>query len=197
MHPKARLSRAERQAATRQDLIDAAARVFLGWGDAADPLLSAEPPPAEEEPDVSPSRVSPPLLFGPALALLVVGAGLAFTPGLSGRATQWAQRFQDRPTHAAEVLAGKVPPATPVPAAGAGLAPYGYGIASTGLAVGFAAFGLYRQRLPALMRRGAGRLLDQPLTVLKGLHSGIVGDYVAWLTFGVAALGGLVALIAR
>ena len=51
--------------------------------------------------------------------------------------------------------------------------------------------------LPALVRRGAGRLLDQPLTVLKGLHSGIVCDYVAWLTFGVAALGGLVALIAR
>jgi hypothetical protein len=35
------------------------------------------------------------------------------------------------------------------------------------------------------------------VAVLKGLHSGIVGDYVAWLTFGVAALGGLVALIAR
>ena len=47
------------------------------------------------------------------------------------------------------------------------------------------------------MRRGAARLLDPPVAVLKGLHSGIVGDYVAWLTFGVAALGGLVALIAR
>jgi len=33
--------------------------------------------------------------------------------------------------------------------------------------------------------------------VLKGLHSGVVGDYVAWLTFGAAALGGLVALLGR
>src|SRR4029450_11054284 len=94
-------------------LLRAAARVFLGWGDEADPLLSAEPPPSEEEPDVARSRLSPPVLFGPALALLLVGAALSFTPGLSGDATEWAQRFQDRPTHAAEVLAGRLPAAVP------------------------------------------------------------------------------------
>jgi len=178
-------------------LLRAAARVFLGWGDEADPLLSAEPPPSEEEPDVSSSRISPPLLFGPALALLLVGAALSFTPQLSGEATRWAQRFQDRPAHAAEVLAGRLPPVSAAPPTGTGFAPYGFGIASTVLAVGFAAFGLYRRRLPALVRRGTARLLDPPIAVLKGLHSGIIGDYVAWLTFGVAALGGVVALIAR
>jgi multicomponent Na+:H+ antiporter subunit D len=182
---------------TGGSLLRAAARVFLGWGDEADPVLSAEPPPLEEEPEFSRSRISPPLLFGPALALLLVGAALSFTPELSGQATQWAQRFQDRPAHAAEVLAGRLPPASPAPPTGAGFSPYGFGIASTVLAVGFAAFGLYRRRLPALVRRGAARLLDPPIAVLKGLHSGIVGDYVAWLTFGVAALGGVVALIAR
>jgi multicomponent Na+:H+ antiporter subunit D len=178
-------------------LLRAAARVFLGWGDEVDPLLSAEPPPSEEEPEFSSSRISSPLLFGPALALLLVGAALSFTPQLSGEATQWAQRFQDRPAHAAEVLAGRLPPASPAAPTGAGFAPYGFGIASTVLAVGFAAFGLYRRRLPALVCSGAARLLDPPIAVLKGLHSGIVGDYVAWLTFGVAALGGIVALIAR
>jgi hypothetical protein len=40
-------------------------------------------------------------------------------------------------------------------------------------------------------------VLEPPLTVLKGLHSGVIGDYVAWLTFGVAALGGLLALVLR
>jgi hypothetical protein len=30
--------------------------------------------------------------------------------------------------------------------------------------------------------------------VLRAVHSGVIGDYVAWLTFGVAALGGLLAL---
>jgi multicomponent Na+:H+ antiporter subunit D len=178
-------------------LLRAGARIFLGWGDADDPLLSAEPPPAEEEPEASDSRVSPGLLFGPALALLIAGAGVGFTPQLAERATAWAQRLEDRPSHAAEVLAGRVPPpAAPVPVH-AGLAPYAYSIASLVLACGFALFGLYRRRLPVLLRRGGGRALDPPVQVLKALHSGIVGDYVAWLTFGAAALGGLLALLVR
>jgi hypothetical protein len=32
---------------------------------------------------------------------------------------------------------------------------------------------------------------------LRALHSGHVGDYVAWLTFGVAALGGAFAFVLR
>lgn len=178
-------------------LVRASARVFLGWGDANDPLLSAEPPESEEEPGERESPFSPPLLFGPALALLIVGAGFSFIPGLAGHATAWAQRLQDRPTHAAEVLAGKVPPPTPPVPLHAGFAPYGYAIGSWVLAIGFAVFGLYRQRLPGLLRRRAGRVLDRPVAVLKGLHSGIVGDYVAWLTFGAATLGGLLTLLVR
>jgi multicomponent Na+:H+ antiporter subunit D len=178
-------------------LLRAAARIFLGWGDADDPLLSAEPPPAEEEPDLGCSRVSPPLLFGPAVALLMVGAGLVLTPGLAERATAWAQRLRDRPTHAAEVLAGRLPPPTPPVPLHAGTAPYAYSLASLVLACGFALFGLYRGRLPALLRDAAGRVLEPPLQVLKGLHSGLVGDYVAWLTFGAAALGGLLAVLIR
>jgi multicomponent Na+:H+ antiporter subunit D len=178
-------------------LLRAAARIFLGWGDADDPLLSAEPPPAEEEPRLKRSRVSPLLLFGPALALLIVGAGLALTPGLAGRATAWAQRVQDRPAHAAEVLAGRLPPAPPPVPLHTGVAPYAYSLASLVLACGFAVFGLYRRRLPALLRSTAGRVLEPPLHVLKGLHSGLVGDYVAWLTFGAAALGGLLAALIR
>jgi multicomponent Na+:H+ antiporter subunit D len=178
-------------------LLRAGARVFLGWGDADDPLLSAEPPPAEEEPEHTGSPLSPPMLFAPALALLLIGAGLAFTPGLSERATQWAQRVEDRPAHAAEILAGRTPPSVPAPPVHAGAAPYLYAALSTVGAVLFAVFGLYRQRLPGILRRRAGSLLGPPIGALKGLHSGIVGDYVAWLTFGAAALGGLIALLAR
>jgi multicomponent Na+:H+ antiporter subunit D len=79
----------------------------------------------------------------------------------------------------------------------AGFAPYAYAIVSFALACAFALFGLYRRRLPALLRRIGGRVLEPPVQVLKGLHSGIVGDYVAWLTFGAAALGGLLALLVR
>src|SRR5206468_11995815 len=113
-----------------------------------------------------------------------------FTPGLAGRATQWAQRLEDRPAHAAEVLAGEIPPATAAPAFHAGAAPYAYGAVSTAGALGFALFGLYRRRLPALLRRRAGRLLEPPVGVLKGVHSGIVGDYAARHALRAAAARG-------
>jgi multicomponent Na+:H+ antiporter subunit D len=176
-------------------LLRAAARIFLGWGDADDPLLSVEPPPLEEEPKVAESRVSPTLMFAPALALLLASIAIGFTPGIAGRSLQWAQRLENRPAHAAEVLAGTLPPVTAPPAFHAGALPYVYGVLSTLGAIGWALFGLYRRRLPALVRRSTGRALGPPITVLKGLHSGVVGDYVAWLTFGAAALGGLVALL--
>jgi len=184
-------------ALTGGTLLRASSRIFLGWGEANDPLLTVEPPPAAEEPDVAESRLSPLLMFAPALALLVAGIAIAFTPGLAGRSVQWAQRLEDRPARAAEVLAGKLPPVTSAAAFHPGALPYVYGALSTVGAVGWAVFGLYRRRLPSLVRERAGRLLGPPVAVLKGLHSGVVGDYVAWLTFGAAALGGLVALLGR
>ncbi len=178
-------------------VLRAAARIFLGWGDARDPALSEEPPAEEEEPEAPRGRVSPPLLFGPALALVLVGLGLAFTPGLAGRATQWAQRAEDRRAVAAQVLQGVEPRVVPLGAFHPGVAPYVYGAASTLGAIAFTFFGLYRRRLPALVRRVPGRLAARPAAALKAVHSGVVGDYVAWLTFGVAVLGGLLALAVR
>jgi multicomponent Na+:H+ antiporter subunit D len=182
---------------TAGTVLRAGARIFLGLGDADDPSLSHEPQAAEEEPEHVPGPVSPPLLFGPALALIVVGLGLAFTPGLAGRSMQWAQRLADQHAHAAEVLGGVVPGPESPPAFHPGAAPYLYGAASTVGAIGFALFGLYRRRLPALLRRIGGRLTAVPAARLKALHSGVVGDYVAWVTFGAAALGGLLALTVR
>jgi multicomponent Na+:H+ antiporter subunit D len=182
---------------TAGTMLRAAARIFLGWGDADDPSLSHEPPAAAEEPSAAEGPVSPALLFAPSLALILVGLGLAFTPGLAGRATLWAQRAEDRAALAAEVLHGVPAVSAPAPAFHPGTAPYVYGAISTVGAVGFALFGLYRRRLPALLRRWPGRATAGPAAALKALHSGVAGDYVAWLTFGVAALGGLLALTVR
>jgi multicomponent Na+:H+ antiporter subunit D len=178
-------------------LLRAAARILLGWGDSDDPLLSHEPPAEEEEPKVPASRLSQPHLFGPALVLIAVAIGVALTPEIGAHATRWAERLADRPAHTAEVLAGKPPPVLPPVPVHAGIAPYAYSGASLVGAVGFAFFGLYRRRLPRVLRAQAGRLLDPPVATLKNLHSGVVGDYVAWLTFGVAALAGLLALTLR
>jgi NADH:ubiquinone oxidoreductase subunit 5 (subunit L)/multisubunit Na+/H+ antiporter MnhA subunit len=128
-------------AVTGGTLLRAAARIVLGWGDEEDPLLSHEPPAEEDEPQVPESRLSPPLLFGPALALLIAAIGVGFTPGLGDRATRWAERLEDRPAHAAEVLAGKLPPAVPPAPVHVGIVPYAYSFASLAGAIVFALVG--------------------------------------------------------
>ena len=54
------------------------------------------------------------------------------------------------------------------------------------LTVVVALFGLYRRRIPEAARAAAARLLEPPVNVLKAAHSGVVGDYVMWLTVGTA-----------
>src|SRR5215210_824860 len=184
-------------AATGGTLLRAAARIVLGWGDGEDPLLTPEPPAADDEPDVPESGLTRPLLSATPLALLAAGIAVGLTPGLADRATAWAQRLEDRPAHAAEVLEGKVPPPRPPVPVGTGAAPYVYSGASLAGALAFAAFGLYRRRLPRLLRSTTAPVVAPPIQALKRVHSGVVGDYVAWLTFGVAALGGLVVLLGR
>jgi hypothetical protein len=59
--------------------------------------------------------------------------------------------------------------------------------------VAWAALGLFRARLA----RVAVRALPRVARPLRAVHSGHIGDYVAWLTFGVAVLGGVFALTLR
>jgi hypothetical protein len=64
------------------------------------------------------------------------------------------------------------------------------------VAAALAMLALYRERVGSWLAR-ALRPAVPVVGVLRSLHSGVVGDYVAWLTFGAAALGGLVALAVR
>ena len=41
----------------------------------------------------------------------------------------------------------------------------------------------------------AGKALAPPIHVLRGLHSGVVGDYVTWVAVGTAFVGGVWALL--
>ena len=66
------------------------------------------------------------------------------------------------------------------------------GLLSAGLAVGVAATALWGRRIPVHdLAVRAGR---PALTALRRLHSGHLGDYVAWLMTGMVALAALVGL---
>ena len=64
-----------------------------------------------------------------------------------------------------------------------------YGLATAALTLVATLFGLYRRQIPDGLRAASSRILDPPVGALKAAHSGIVGDYVMWLTLGTTILG--------
>ena len=72
------------------------------------------------------------------------------------------------------------------------------GLASGAAAVALAGIALFRERLFSTpVRRRARGTLGRALLAVRGLQSGHVGDYAAWLVVGLAALGGLFAMAFR
>ena len=174
-------------------LLRAGARIFLGWGEADDPLLGD----AMEE-DPLERAVLRPLLVAVALTAVVLGVAISVVPGLGQRAEYAAARFQDRSAYAARVLRGhpfSAGQSLPVAIRHTSLGSLLYGGGATILAFGLAFLGLYRRRLPHGVSVVARRTLAPPVHVLRGFHSGVVGDYVTWVAVGTAVVGGAFALL--
>ncbi|HEY2601071.1 MAG TPA: proton-conducting transporter membrane subunit [Thermoleophilaceae bacterium] len=174
-------------ALTGAAVLRAAGRVFLGLGPGGEPEPSFEIDREEsDEPETEePRDRTPALLFVPAAVLVAAALALGLMPGLEHAALRAATAFVDRQGYAAAVLRGAPAPAPHVsgpPAASA--LDYLYALLSVLGALGLAAFALMRPL----------RSLGPGVTALRRLHSGRVGDYVAWLTLGVAAFGGLFAV---
>ena len=169
-------------------LFRAAFRIFGGWGASRDPLLSPEPDEGEDEPREHPS---PAMMLVPTVLLAVGGLLFGIVPGLGPVAEHAAQRFQDQAGYIATVLHGRPTNgsisslALPSFTTSAVL----YGIATT---LGAASLGLLavdRKRIPRVLRRATERVFGAGVEALRTAHSGHVGDYVAWLTVGLAVFG--------
>jgi multicomponent Na+:H+ antiporter subunit D len=174
-------------------ILRAGARVFLGWGPKEDQLLSDEP--SESPPE---RTASMPALFAVTATLLVLGLAVSLAPGLGQRVEQAAGRARDRIAYVDRVLRDHkpAPPARqPVGVEHTATDSLLYGIGGLLIAVGLALAGLYRRGLPQLVRTALRSTLGPPLAVLRVAHSGVVGDYVAWITVGTAVVGGVWALL--
>jgi multicomponent Na+:H+ antiporter subunit D len=176
-------------------ILRAGARVFLGWGPAEDPLLSPEP--SESAPERSASM---PALLAVTAVALVLGLVVSVVPGLGQRVEDAAARARDRGAYVENVLQGHQ---TPAPAHLAVAVEHTatdsvlYGFGGAVIAVAFAFLGLYHRRLPELVRTSARKALGPPVTALRLAHSGLIGDYVMWITLGTAVVGGVWALLLR
>jgi multicomponent Na+:H+ antiporter subunit D len=171
-------------------VLRAAGRIFVGWGplEKEPPELSSEG--EEHEPETVEERGRTPLVMvAPTGLLLAAGCFSGVMPGLVRGTEMAAARFQDWTGYMAAVLSGepsvlREPAGSVDPSHGAF-----YGLASAASALALAATALSRHRLPRRLRRWTSSIVGPSLRRLRLLHSGHVGDYVAWLIFGVVAFG--------
>ncbi|WP_066946187.1 hypothetical protein [Microtetraspora fusca] len=177
-------------------VLRAGLRIFLGLGRWLGPVERETQTAGEERPETEAALTRTPPTMLAAIALLVAGgaaAGVAvgLVPGFAAAAGRAGQIFADRAGCLGQVLYG-APPRPPPPVAahwtGSGVL---YGVASTLLAGAVAPAALW---LPSGVHERARRL--RPIVdLLHRLHSGHLGDYVAWLLAGAAALAGLLSAV--
>jgi multicomponent Na+:H+ antiporter subunit D len=174
--------------------------VFYGLGDppSEDPKMARMA--AEETSETDSGRQRTPLtMIIPAAVLVAAAIAVGLIPQLGQVVQVAAVRFQDQAGYNATVLAG-AHIAHPVALAAAeptgitlSAAAAGAGSAIGALVLAFLA--LYWRRLPVLRRGyepGAG--LTAPI---QRFQSGVLNDYVTWIVFGLACLGGVLAVIVR
>ena len=177
--------------------------VFYGLGDppSEDSRMAAE---ANEETGESESgrQRTPLTMLIPmcVLAALGVAAGIAaMVPRAAAAIESAATRFEDQPAYLNLVLHGvrtarpvAVYPAVPPDVTAASVIT---ALCSVAGAILLALAALYWRRLPVL--RGGYEPGAGLVPLIRAFQSGVINDYITWLVAGVAALGGILALIVR
>jgi multicomponent Na+:H+ antiporter subunit D len=169
-----------------------AGRVFLGWGPAEGPDPSQARAAHERVDETRGERDYTPVTMKLVPAALLLAAAFArFVPGAISGVEQAAGHFADHAAYAAWVLRGTriAWPSTPPEHIQA--IDVLYGLLSFAGAVAAAAFGLFGRPLRESLPRS---ILDPARGALRGLralHSGQIGDYIAWWTAGASVLGGV------
>lgn len=170
-------------------ILRAGLRVFVGIGEREDPLLTEEPPESEgpgERPNIR-------LMQLVTLALALAGLAAGAFPALAAHVQEAAHRFVDHAGYARVVLDHRPLPPVPHGEFHTTTASIAWSLVTlTGSALA-GWLSLYRARLPKALSAATARALAP----LRAAHSGHIGDYVAWLTFGTAVIGGLFALTIR
>jgi multicomponent Na+:H+ antiporter subunit D len=181
-------------AATGAAALRAGARIYLGLGPVPRDDDAHGTTGDEEQPETVELRRVRWTMMLPVLVLLVGSLAVGVVPAAARAVSTAVEAFVDQAGYVGAALTGtRSASYAPLPEAAWTTTGVLLGLLSGALAVGIAALALWAPRLPALVR-GAARRLAPALTPLRRLHSGHVGDYVAWLFVGVTALTALIGL---
>lgn len=175
-------------ALTAAAVLRAGGRIFCGWGPSVE---AGGAPKHEEKPETKEGHQhTPACMLLPAGVLVLAGLFLGLIPGVAPGALSAAAKFENAHTYASHVLEGA---AMPNPAALPAL-PSGKSTGSIAVVAALAIAGLF------LFSPGVRRVSDwlsAPGRFLHEIHSGHPGDYVAFLTFGMACFGLICAYLLR
>jgi multicomponent Na+:H+ antiporter subunit D len=172
-----------------------AGRVFLGWGPREEPGDEGARGDEARETKTGDGH-APAIMLAPVIVLLAAAGAtglLARSPSILAA----AERFTDSRSYQAIVLDGTSE--SPRSAESMQVPPGSGWIATLVTAsstVAIALLALFGHRLPISWRHAAARLRRMIVDPIRSIHSGKVGDYVTWLTLGVAAFGATLALSA-
>jgi multicomponent Na+:H+ antiporter subunit D len=173
-------------------------RVFMGWGPSEGPDPS-QARAAQERVDEArgPRDHTPAIMLIVPAVLLILAAVVGLIPGLVPAIEHQAARFTDHAAYRSWVL-GSAHVRWPVPSARHILASdVAFGVISVVGAVAVAALGLFGRPLRQSLPRAVSQPARGGLKALRHLHSGEIGDYIAWWTAGTAVLGGACLLALR
>ncbi len=173
-----------------------AGRIFTHFGTAAGKDHTGARYIEEGRETTGPHRRVPSGMWVPAAALTLFALGIGVIPNMRHAFEFAAAEMADYAGFQARVLDGARQLPIAVPESTAPLAASIYrGVASTALALLIAVLALSRYGFKQNAR--SGRPIRIAMRPLRAIHSGHIGDYVAFLTFGVAAYGGILALLLR
>jgi multicomponent Na+:H+ antiporter subunit D len=180
-------------------VLRAAGRVFFGWGEAPEFDRTSWEEGDEDRETEEESSHTPIVMLAPGVVLIAAALVLGLVPSVATRAMTGAVAFSDHQRYVAGVLGiGSAAQASTVPAhVGATLSSVLLGLAGALGAVAIAVVTLLKDRLPETISAWTTSAFSPAVEKLRALHSGHVSDYVAWLTVGVAAFGGLLAVSLR
>ncbi len=171
-------------------VLRAAGRVFFGWG-ASERQEDVELRlPREQDEERIKRDVTPPLMLIVPAAVLLGAIVFGLIPGALPSIERAAGLFTDHAAYAGWVLRGHPVSFPPVPPSHIEPFDYLYAAASTLGAIAVAALTLFGAPLRARLPRGVEGPPRAALTALRRLHSGHIGDYIAWWTAAAAMLGG-------
>jgi multicomponent Na+:H+ antiporter subunit D len=176
-----------------------AGRVFLGLGASEredDVELARVAEEEEDEEQTSRDRTPPLMLIVPAVLLLaavVIGLIPGAVPGIETAAAHLA----DHAAYARWVLRDAAPHYAPVKHSHVEAFDYLYGAGSILGALAIAALTLFAPTLHRRLPQAIIGPLRTGLAGLRELHSGHIGDYIAWWTAGAAAFGGASLILLR